>query len=65
MIISLSVLLRMRNFSDTTCRENQNKYFIFIMLLKNLIVYEIWKNMLQLVRAQMEIYYGKFPLRAG
>jgi len=29
MIISRSVLLRMRNVSDKSCRENQNTHFMF------------------------------------
>ena len=29
MIISLSFLLRMKNGSDKSCRENQNTYFTF------------------------------------
>jgi hypothetical protein len=29
MIISRSVLLRMRNVSDKSCRENQNTHFVF------------------------------------
>jgi len=29
MTISLSVLLRMRNVSDKSCRENQNTHFVF------------------------------------
>ena len=28
-IISRSVLLRMRNVSDRSCRENQNTHFVF------------------------------------
>ena len=28
-IISLSILLRMRNVSDKSCRENQNTHFVF------------------------------------
>ena len=28
-IISHSILLRMRNFSDKICRDNQNTYFTF------------------------------------
>jgi len=28
-IISLSVLPRMRNVSDKSCRENQNTHFVF------------------------------------
>ena len=27
-IISRSILLRMRNFSEKSCRENQNTYFV-------------------------------------
>jgi hypothetical protein len=29
MIISRTVLLRMRNVSDKNCRENQNTHFVF------------------------------------
>ena len=29
MIISRSVLLKMKNISDKSCRENQNAHFIF------------------------------------
>jgi len=29
-IISRSVLLRMKNVSDKICKENQNTYFVFI-----------------------------------
>jgi hypothetical protein len=29
LITSCSVLLRMRNFSDKSCRENQNTHFVF------------------------------------
>ena len=56
MIISLSILLRMRNFSEQTCTEKQNTYFIFIIFfLKNRVVYEMWKNMVQLDRLQKVI----------
>jgi len=46
MIIYRSVLLRMRNIPDNSCRENQNRHFMF----KNFFtvsrtVYELtWKN---------------------
>jgi hypothetical protein len=45
-IISRSVLLRMRNVSDETCRETRNTHFIFItFFFENRVVYEImWKN---------------------
>jgi hypothetical protein len=39
MIVSHRILLRMRNVSDKSCRENQNTYFMF-----NNICGEIWKS---------------------
>jgi hypothetical protein len=37
LIIILSVLLRMRNFSDKYCRENQNTHFLpFMRCVKDL-----------------------------
>jgi len=39
----------MRNFSDKSCRENQNKRFKFnnFFFFENRVVYEImWKNIL-------------------
>jgi len=46
MIISRLVLLRMRNVSDKSCRENQNTDFVFRNVFpENRAVYEImWKN---------------------
>ena len=45
MIISHSVLLRMRNVSDENCRENQNKHFMFSNFSKNRAVDDImWKK---------------------
>ena len=40
LIISHSVLLRMRNVPDKSCRENQTTHFMFSNFLKNLAVYE-------------------------
>ena len=37
MIISRSFLLRMRSVSDQSCRENQNKHFMFNNLLMKII----------------------------
>ena len=47
MTISRSVPLRMRNVSDRSCIENQNKLCMFNKCFpKNHVVYEIkWKNM--------------------
>ena len=36
LIISRSVLLRMRNVSDKTCRESQNTHFIFNNIFQKL-----------------------------
>jgi hypothetical protein len=53
MIISRSVLLRMRNVSDKSCKENQNTHFVFNNFSANRAVYEIiWKNILQPDRQQ-------------
>jgi hypothetical protein len=47
MIVSRWILLRMWNFSDKSCRENQNTNFVFNNVCsENRAVYEImWKNM--------------------
>jgi hypothetical protein len=48
LIMSSSVLLRMRNVSDKSCREEQNKHFGLNIFFspKLRAVYEImWKNM--------------------
>jgi len=51
LIISRSVLLRMRNVSDKSCRENQNTYFVF-------------SNFFSEYRAVYEIMWEKY-CRAG
>jgi len=56
MKISLSVLLRMRNVSDKSCRENQNTCFVFnyFFLRENRAVYEkMWKSMVEPDRPQV------------
>ena len=57
-IISRLFLLRMRNISDKSCRENQNKHFVFSNLFfENSAVYEIvWKNGVEWSRPQMKIW---------
>jgi hypothetical protein len=49
------ILLRMRNISDKSCRENQNTHFmIHNFFSENRTVFEItWKNMAELERRQM------------
>ena len=55
LIISLSVLLRMRNFSDKSCREN--RHFTFKNSFGNRAVYEIiWKNIVERGRPQTTIW---------
>jgi hypothetical protein len=45
LIISRSVLLRMRNVSDKSCRENQNTHFVLNKFFENRAVCEImWTN---------------------
>ena len=60
LIVSRSFLLRMRNVSDKSCRENQNTHFVFsnIFFLKNRAVYEImWgKNTTERGKPQMTIW---------
>jgi len=57
MIISCSVLLRIRNFSDKNCRETQNTHFISNnFFFENNAIYEImWKNVVETDRPQMTI----------
>jgi hypothetical protein len=54
LIISRSVLLRMRNISDTICRENQNTHFMFRNFFFPSAVYDIIaKHILQSGKPQM------------
>ena len=57
LIISCSVLLRMRNVLDKSCRGNQNTHFVLNnVFFENHIVYEImWKNTTEQSRLQMSI----------
>jgi hypothetical protein len=67
-IISHWILLRMRNVSDESCRDNENTHFVFkkIFFSENRAVYEImWKNMVQPDSPQMAVQYGECVLHAG
>jgi len=59
LIISRPVLLRMRNVSDKSCRENQNTHFILNKLFfyfENLSIYEImWKDIVEPGRPQTRV----------
>ena len=59
LIISRSVLLRMKNVSDKNCRENQNTHFVFSNLFsKNRPLYEIMcKNIVEPDRLHMTIWH--------
>jgi len=55
-IIARSVLLRVNDISDKSCRETRNTHFIFnnVFFLENRAVHEImWKNVVEWVRPQM------------
>jgi hypothetical protein len=57
-IISRSVLLRMRNVSETRCRENQNTYFVFSNLFFEIVLFNeiMWKIVVERGRPQMTIW---------
>jgi len=56
MIISLSILLRTRNVSENSCRENQKTHFVFNNISKS-VIYEItWKNTAEAGSPQMAIW---------
>jgi hypothetical protein len=58
--VSLWILLRMRNVSDTRSRENQNTHFVFSSFPpppEIRAIYEImWKNIVERGRQQMTIW---------
>ena len=59
LIISRSFLLRMRNVSDKSCRENQKTRFVCSdpFFSQNRAVYEImWKNIIERGRPHMTIW---------
>ena len=62
-------LLRMRNFSNKSCIENQNTFYVVWLVSENLIIYEIMsKNMVKAERTQImcacEWHAGSVNLRA-
>jgi len=47
-MISRKILLKMRNASDESCRQNQNTHCTLISFFENRAVYEItWTNTVQ------------------
>jgi hypothetical protein len=67
LIISRSVLLRIKTVWEKGCRENQNTPFMFSNFFsKNRVVCEVmWKNTVEPDRPQMAIKYGACALHAG
>jgi len=60
-IILRSVLLRIKNISDLSCRETRNTHFVFYNFFcfsfENRAIYEImWKNIVERGRPQMIIW---------
>jgi hypothetical protein len=57
-IISCSFILRMRNASDTSCRENQNTHFVSSnFFFENRTIYEkMWKNIVDRGRPHVTIW---------
>jgi hypothetical protein len=61
-----SVLLRMRNVSDKSCRENQTTRMVLNNIFHKFVSYEImWKNVVVPDRPQMTIQYGACDLHDG
>jgi len=67
MTISRTILLRMKNVSDRSCRENQNTRFSLsnlFFLSENRAVYKImWKNAVESCMPQMKIRRMRFACR--
>jgi len=56
LILSRSVLPRMRNVSDKSCRENQNTRFVPGNFFRNSVYEKMWKNIAEGGRPQMTIW---------
>jgi hypothetical protein len=61
MIISGLILVRMRKFSNTSCRENQNTFTFNKLFFRKSCRYEImWKNVVYPDRQQIAIGRMRF-----
>jgi len=67
MIISRSVVLRIGNILDKSCRGNENTYIVCLVTLSaNRCAYEImWNNMVESYGPQITIHHDACALRAG
>jgi hypothetical protein len=65
MIASRWILLRIRNVSDKSCRENQNTHFMFSHFFPKIVPLneKMWKNMVE--RSDHRWQYGASSLHAG
>ena len=66
-IVSSSFLLRMRNVSGKSCRDNQNTHFVFsnfFFSFENHAVCEIiWENIIERGRPQVTIWRMRIACR--
>jgi len=66
MVTARRILLRMKNVTDGTYRENENIFKFNISSSENRTTYDImWKNMVEQDRPQITIKYGVRALHAG
>ena len=69
LIISRSVLLRMKNVSDRSCRETQNTHFVtnnnifFFLFWKIVPFMRMWKNIVELCKPQMTVWRMRIACR--
>ena len=62
MIISRSVLIKMKNVSDKSCSENQNTHFMSNNFF-NRVVYEImWNNTVAVQASDDNMAYARYML---
>ena len=66
-LISRWIILKMKNVSNKSCRENQNTRFTFSNFFPKFVpIYEImWKNRAEPERPQMRIQHDACALNAG
>jgi len=54
-VICRRILLRMRNISDKSCKENQNTLFVFSNFFPKIVTLIMWKNVVERVKSQVTI----------
>jgi len=54
-IISCWILLRMRGFSNNSCKQNQNAFYVQYLFPANHAFMIMWKNMVEPDRPQMTV----------